>query len=132
MVQGELLHAVELHPVGQQALLIAVLEVDHAVQLLGGVPAAPDGAVVLLGDELQRSGGIAVDQAAAGDAALGVDGGNDVLGNIHLAVVSVTASLELASIGHDKVAGGEVGYIFVHVKAVGKGDRHSEQHHGQG
>ena len=87
---------------------------------------------ILLGDEFQSGRGLAVDQAAVSDAALGVDGGNDVLGNIHLAVVSVTASLELARVGHDKVAGGEVGYIFVHVKAVGKGDRHSEQHHGQG
>ena len=132
VVQGELLHAVELHPVGQQALLIAVLEVDHAVQLLGGVPAAPDGAVVLLGDELQRSGGLSVDQAAAGDAALGVDGGDHVLRHVHLVVIGVAAGLKLARVGHDEVAGSEVGDILVHVKALGEGDRHGEQHHRQG
>ena len=130
VVQGELLHAVELHPVGQQALLIAVLEVDHAVQLLGGVPAAPDGAVVLLGDELQRSGGLSVDQAAAGDAALGVDGGDHVLRHVHLVVIGVAAGLKLARVGHDEVAGSEVGDILVHVKALGEGDRQGQREDG--
>ena len=121
VVQGKLLHAIELRPVGQQTVLIAVFGSHHQVQRLRVVPAAPDRAVVVLGDKLLHSGGLAVDQTAAGDAALGVDVINDRLGNPHIRVKNFSAGLELAGVRHNEVAGGEVGDVLIHVKAPGNG-----------
>ena len=48
-----------------------------------------------------------------------------------LVVKDLPAGLELSCIGQDKVTGGEVGHIFVHIKAARKGYGKGEQHHCQ-
>ena len=65
------------------------------------------------------------DEAAIRDAALGVDVINDGLGH-GLFRTEQGAGLEFSSIGHNEIAGGEVGHILVHIKAAGKVHRHSK------
>ena len=131
VVQGKGLHAVDLCGIRQQPRLIPVLEVDHAVQLLRVVPPALAGAVILLGDELLHRAGLAVDLSALHDAALGVDLIDKRLGQGHFTVEEVASGLELARVRHDEIAGGKAGDILIHIKAVGKGGGHIQQHHRQ-
>ena len=63
--------------------------------------------------------------------ALGVDLIYKSLRQGHFAVEGVAAGLKLARVRHDEIAGGKVGDIFIHIKAVGKGGGHIQQHHRQ-
>ena len=74
VVQGEIAHAGELDPVGQQPILVPVGQADQVVQLFRGVKALFILPEPVLGDVLQGPEGLAVHHAAIRDAALGVDG----------------------------------------------------------
>ena len=132
VAQSERIHTIELYPIRQKAVLSAILEGHHAVQLLLGVPASPHGAVVLLSDELQGRRSLTVDAAAPGNTALGVYGVNDLFRHPHLVIEAVPTGLELARVGQNKVAGGEAGHIFVHVEAACEGYSQGQQHHSKG
>ena len=131
MVQGKVTHAVELGNIRQQAVLRAFHVAHHEVQSGLVVPTAPHRAVVLLRHELLDDGGPAVDHAAVGNAALGIDLVNDGLGDAHIRVEDVPAGLELAGVRHDEVAGCEMRHVLVHVEAVGEVHRHCQQYHRQ-
>ena len=132
MVQCKGIHAVELHPVRQQALRRAVHVADGLVQLLRGIPLAPNGAVILLGDKFHRRAGLAIDAAAVCNATLGIHGVDDLLRHRHLIVKRVPAGLELSCVRQDEVTGSEVGSVFVHVEAAYQCYRHGQQDHRQG
>lgn len=130
MVQGKIAHTGDLNPVGQQARLVLISQAYQVVHLLRGVEVLLVLPEPVFGDVLQHRRGLAVHHAAVGDAALGVDVINDGLGHGRFRTEQ-GAGLEFSSIGHNEIAGGEIGHILVHIKATGKVHRHSKQHHRQ-
>ena len=131
MVQCKSAHAGELHAGGQVACLVFVSQTDQVFHLFRGVERLPVLPEPVLGDIFQRRCGHAVHHAAFRHAASGVDGFDGRPGQSLLRTEQGTG-LELARVGHDKVAGREIGHILIHIKATGKVHRHGQQHHRQG
>ena len=131
VVQCEIAHAGELDPVGQQALFVPPGQADQIVHLLLGIEVLLVLPEPVLGNVLQGIERLAVDHAAVGNAALGIDLVNDGLGDAHIRVEDVPAGLELAGVRHDEVAGCEMRHVLVHVEAVGEVHRHCQQYHRQ-
>ena len=125
--QRKFLHAVDLHPVGDQALIVFVRRLDHVLQHLRRVPFALAVPEVLLGDKLLQPAGLPIDAPRLGDTALRVDVGDQVLGDRLLDAVR----LEVSGAAEDKVGHHLVLQIFVHVKAACEQHRHVGQHHRQ-
>ena len=132
VVQGKGAHAGELDVCGQVSRLVPAGQADRVVQLFRGVEALVHLPEVVLSDVLQGGGGLPVHHATVCNALLGADIVHGGLGHGHIGGEVQDTVLELPGVGHDEVAGGEVGHILVHVKAIGKVHRHRQQHHRQG
>ena len=132
LAQGEGLHAIELGVVGQQAVGIAFRQGHDAVQHLLVCVRTSHLTEIVLGHKLLHYRGAAIDLAAVGDAPLGLHLVNDLLGQGHGFMKEVSAGLEVARVGQDKIRTDASGHEFIQIKPPDKGGRNHGEHHRQG
>ena len=99
----EILHAIKLDAVGQQAVFVALLIRDHEVERFWRVPLPPALAEPVLGDELLHVRHLAVDAARVRDAALCVDVRNDVFLHRLIGRGKACAGLEVGRVADDEI-----------------------------
>ena len=116
--------------IGQQARFIALGVLHQPVQRFCRVILAVVLPETFFRDEFHHPGYLAVDPAAFGDATLGSDGVNRFFRHSHI-FVEAGGYLKFAGVCQNKVAGGEVGDVFVQVKAAGQRGHQGQQRHGQ-
>ena len=132
VIEGKGAHAGNLSIGGQQSLFVLICEADQIIQLFRSVEMLVHLTEVILSDILQHLRGLSVHHTFAGDAALCLNLVHGRLGHAHIVRKNKGAGLEFGGVRHDKVAGGEIGHILIHIKAAGEVDSYGKQHYGEG